>query len=155
MIQRIQSIYLFFVFILTALLFFFPLAEFIIPGGIDSYIFKFGGIIQSSDNNPLTYASTFEIGVLIAVISLISLITIFLYKKRTLQIRLCIYNTILMFALIVMIAIYSYMAIRDLDAKFVFNFASSFILISMILSILAFRKIRRDEQLIRGLDRIR
>jgi len=154
MIQRIQSIYLFLIFILFALLFVFPLAGFI-SADMNNYLFRFNGIIENIANDPARYANTFEVGVLIAVISLISLTTIFLYNKRNLQIRLCIYNTILMVALACIIAVYSLLASRDLNAEFVFKFASSFIIISIILSVLAFRKIRQDEQLIRGLDRIR
>ncbi len=145
---------MFIVFILTALLFLFPLAEFL-PADLDHYSFKFNKIIQDSNINPIRYASTFEVGALIAVISLMSLIIIFLYKKRTIQMRLCLYNTILLVALAVIIVIYSILAVKDLEAKFMFKFASAFILISIILSILAFIKIRQDEQLIRGLDRIR
>ncbi|MFC2097685.1 DUF4293 domain-containing protein [Bacteroidota bacterium] len=151
MIQRIQSIYLFLTFIILGLLFFLPFAELLTPN-MESYIFRFTGIVQNSDN---TYTSTLAITVLVAVTCLISLTTIFLYKKRTLQIRLCIYNSLLLVGLIICIALYSYLAIKDLDATYKFNFASIIPVIAIILTILAFRKIRQDDQLVRGLDRIR
>ena len=151
MIQRIQSIYLFLAFVILGWIFFLPFAEFLTTNG-ESYIFKFNGIEQNADN---IYTSTLAVTVLVAVTCLISLITILLYKKRNLQIRLCIYNSLLLIGLLICIALYSYLAIKDLDAVYNFNFASILPFIALILIVLAFRRIRQDDQLVRGLDRIR
>lgn len=135
-------------------MFFLPFAKFLTPE-LDSYIFTHSGIEPLIDGSQNKYTSTMAITVLISIVCLISLITIFLYNKRGLQVRLSIFNAIFIFALIVLMGLYSYLAITDLKADYQFKFASVIPVISFILSIMAFKKIRKDELLIRSIDRIR
>jgi hypothetical protein len=74
----------------------------------------------------------------------------FLYKKRMLQMRFNIFNSILLVALQGFIVYY---IVRG--TGFIFTVQSIFPVISLILSILAIRNILKDELLIKSLNRLR
>jgi hypothetical protein len=76
----------------------------------------------------------------------------FLYKKRILQMRFNIFNSILLVALQGFIVYY---IISYISNGFIFTIQSVFPAISLILSILAIRNILKDEFLIKSLNRIR
>lgn len=93
--------------------------------------------------------------ILISLIIFITLITLFLFKKRILQIRLIIINIILMLGLIGLIYFYVYQIKQFGIYKSHFQFPCLYPIISLILSYLAIRSIGRDEALVRSIDRIR
>jgi len=137
MIQRIQSIYLLISFILITLMLFLPLVI------IDEMV------INASNKQ------TLAVTILVSLIALISLVTIFLYKKRNLQVRLCIYNMLLMVAVEGLLYYYVYKITKELDAIVQYQFAAILPLIALILTYLALRAIRRDDAIVKSLDRIR
>ena len=105
MIQRIQSLYLFGAFILNVLMFFIPVLRFLLSGGELYYFYIFG--IFNPENNSVEQ-STIPLIILLVIISLINVLIIFLFKKRVLQIRLCIYNMLLLIGLVILIIFYIY-----------------------------------------------
>jgi len=137
MIQRIQSVYLFLVFCLMATLVFFPIA------------------VSSSINTTLIdFKEGFGTGLAIGV-GIMAFITIFLYKNRQRQIRIC-YALILVEILIY--ALYfiferNYLSLADFYQHARFTFVFPFI--AIIFLFLAIRAIRKDEKLVRSLDRLR
>jgi hypothetical protein len=78
----------------------------------------------------------------------------FLYRKRLLQMRFNIFNSILLVALQGFIVYYIVDKVAG-QTKFIFTIQSGFPLISLILSILAIRNILKDELVIRSLHRLR
>ena len=130
MIQRIQTVYLFFVFCLMVILAFIPFS------------------LSSS------FLMGFNTGYFTAI-AISTIITIFLYKKRIWQIKIC-YAVLL---LLVLIYAFNFIFDRQLlplseffrhtRLTFVFPF------IACILVYLAIRGIKKDEKLIRSLDRLR
>jgi hypothetical protein len=78
----------------------------------------------------------------------------FLYKKRMLQMRFNIFNSILLVALQGFI-VYYIASFFNQEITFKFSIQSIFPVISLILSILAIRNILKDELLIKSLNRIR
>ncbi len=94
--------------------------------------------------------------VLAAVIALIAMVTIFLFRKRILQIRLSIFNALLMLGFYGLF-IYQLWDIKQIVDTFSFSgkIALTFPLISLILDYLAIRNIGADEILVRSLDRLR
>jgi hypothetical protein len=92
---------------------------------------------------------------LVSVIALVSLFTIFLFKKRQLQIKLTQINCILMFLIYAIGFVYGQYFISDTNYTIVPGFSISFPLLSIIIAQLAVRNIRKDEKLVRSLDRIR
>jgi hypothetical protein len=97
-------------------------------------------------------------GILLVLTAILPLVTMFLYKRRMLQIRLCAVNIVLLIGVVVFVAIYYYLnSILD-GAEFTarsFSITAIFPLLSLILTYLAARAIFRDEMLVRSLDRIR
>jgi hypothetical protein len=91
--------------------------------------------------------------------AIVPLVTLFLFKKRLLQIRLCAVNIVLLLGTLIFIAIYYYLGSRFF-AEFSyevrgFKIAAIFPLLSLVLTYLAARAIFKDEMLVRSLDRIR
>lgn len=135
MIQRIQSLYLFIVTVLFASLF-------------------FTNIVMINNVEYGVTNSVFMI-ILTSVIALLALGTIFCFINRTLQVRVSIFNMLLMLGWYVMAA---YVTYKDLgvifwngDMKIVLTFP----LISMILDYLAIRGILKDDALVKSYDRLR
>jgi hypothetical protein len=77
-----------------------------------------------------------------------------LYRKRMLQMRFNIFNSILLVVLQGFI-VYYIVSFASRTTNFVFTIQSVFPVISLILSILAVRNILKDELLIRSLHRLR
>ena len=155
MIQRIQSLYLLAASILTGLMLVLPFAEIIAADGT-IYSFGSGGLSRLEGDAWLPVIGAIPLFVLILVIAALLLVTIFLYRNRRLQMRICVYSIILEFGLIGLGYYYFFMAFRDIDVS---NYAVRLPVIVPILSIiviyLAFRAIRKDDILVRSIDKIR
>ncbi len=152
MIQRIQSLFLLAAIIIQTLFLAFPLAFF----NMTDYnlVFKAKGFMDASSNEILLKTSALLI--LSIGIPLLTLITIFQFKKRILQIRLCVYNILINIGLIGMLfmQISSFMKNNPVEAK-TYGLAMAIPLASIILLFLAFRGIRKDEVLVKAYDRLR
>jgi len=126
MIQRIQSVYLFFVFCLMAAIVFFPIY---------------------SNLHWLVSGIT-------GIVALLAIVAIFLYKNRGMQIRI----SYIMLLLLISIYCFSfvdwqYWSITNFYQHARFTFVFPFI--AIILLFLAIRAIKKDEKLVRSLDRLR
>ncbi len=151
MIQRIQTVYLFIALVLTGCLFFLDLAEFSTIS--DHLLLQINGITSSETS--IIMMPTVAL-FLLQIITSISIVTsIFLYKKRILQIRLSGFNMGLLLGISVLIFYFSKVAAREFDAELAFRWPLVLPLISIIFVYLAIRAIGKDEALIRSLDRIR
>ncbi len=127
-----------------------PLATFTYNG--DEVLFEAMGIYLNGSLSDSTWG-LFVIG---GISALLSLVTLFLYKKRMLQIRLSIFNMVVMvgFYLFFGFVLYRVNAVDNLH----FQRAGVGIimpLIAIILTILAIRRIGADEALVRSLNRLR
>ncbi|MDR1339309.1 MAG: DUF4293 domain-containing protein [Prevotellaceae bacterium] len=139
MIQRIQTLYLFIVIVLQAVLLSTFIAKYTDSAGKEI-------IVKTMDISLLAALSSFT--------AMIPAISMFLYRKRMLQMRFNIYNSILLVALQGFV-IYYIIKYMNSGTGFVFTIQSVFPAISLILSILAVRGILKDELLIKSLNRIR
>ena len=153
MIQRIQTIYLFLCFLLTAGLLTGSFAELLSSKG-EVYTFNQFSI-SSEFSSDTVFMSTWPVAALVIAISGIFLISIFLFKKRVLQARLCILNILLLTGLGALIFLYSRLAVTELDAKITYSFMNIVIPVAIILSYISNKKIRLDEALVKSYDRIR
>lgn len=153
MIQRIQTVYLLIVSALNLAVVFLPLAT-VQADGI-FYSFDVSGMSTVAPPETLVYPA-WALMALSAIISLLALATIFLYRRRMLQIRLCTFNTLLIVGFYGLFAFYLWKLAGTLDS-FTFNFriALAVPLVSLILNWLAIRAIGADEILVRSLDRLR
>ncbi len=155
MIQRIQTVYLFLVAVITVLMFFIPFA--IVTNGDVMYKFMACGLRDAVTNQ-------FAVGymvlpILLCVNLLASFVTIFLFKKRMLQIRISIFNAILFVLLYIVIGgtFYFDFLMEGTFENYATSLGYSLILplVNIILTILAIRAIGADEALVRSVDRIR
>lgn len=154
MIQRIQTLYLLLIVILTTVTAAMPVAGLI---GTDTvkYLLGFNGISVVEANQTVLITNTWALSAMSVLIPLIALVTIFLFKKRILQIRLTIINTVLMIGYYGLLFIYLWQASKHLNADWYLEVISAFPLIGIILNFLAIRSIGKDEALIKSLNRIR
>jgi|YNPMSStandDraft_2_1061718.scaffolds.fasta_scaffold21007_1 hypothetical protein len=149
MIQRIQSLFLFLSAILLFILFWFPLAVLQLDNETFYEIYTKGYIID--ENVEYSYSLLIFNGITF----LLSLIIIILYKNRILQMRLCIYNFILIlgFQGIIFYAIYA--TAMNLKAETFLEYYAILPAIAAILHFISFMYIKRDEELVKSADRIR
>ena len=99
-------------------------------------------------------------GIVLAVTTLLPLVTIFLYNKRLVQIRLCVSEIVLLVGSAIFISLYCYRLYEVLSGVmsgmiFSVSFAAIMPVVSIIFVVLAIRGIAKDEALVRSLDRIR
>lgn len=154
MIQRIQTLYLLFVSALLAVTLFAPLAWFAGEAG-DFRLYAFAlRTLEGETLQPAPY-----LGVLLALACALPLLTIFLFRRRLLQIRLCVVEAVLLVGAIVMEGIYYYLACRAFGelphhAEGLCP-AVGLPLVGLLFVWLAARAVFRDELLVRAADRIR
>jgi hypothetical protein len=172
MIQRIQSIHLLIVSILMLFMLVSKIAEIAVEraesAGIESASSEteiveyrnYGAKLYMDDKTKLL-VSTFPITILTVIIGLVSFMNIFLYSSRIRQIRLCIFNILLLLGLSGLIYYYfTYIRKQILGSGLViadhsFKITVIFPVLSIILTYMAFRAIRRDELLVRSYERLR
>lgn len=166
MIQRIQSIYLFLTTALMAVFLFLPIAQFDTTDGI--YSFTAQGIstveamttpVQDSAaavTQTSVFTPTWGVFVLGTVIAVLSFITIFLYKNRPTQARICMINAFFLVTFYIVIFLSGYTFREDLSASNI-SWTAYIVMpfVALILDILAYKAINKDERLVRSLDRIR
>jgi hypothetical protein len=147
MIQRIQSLYLLLVVVCYILLFFFPVATY----STMEASFRFS-ILQITNSNP---AGTIPLIAVVIMLAVAVIITIFLYKKRTLQIKV---TAIILLVHIALVAGLFYVAdtlAKKFGAPAVYEAGAYIAIIPLVFLVLANRAIRKDEKLVKSTDRLR
>ena len=129
--------------------------------GVDGHQVTLSAFTISDAEGVLSYASAW-LGAVLAVATLLPFVTIFLYKNRQLQIRLCGVECVLLLGAVLLVGAFTYSVCNNIFADFDITWANIAIrfpvilpLISLVLTPLAMRAILRDELLVRSLDRIR
>ena len=155
MIQRIQTAYLLIVAGLFIALMFLPFAT--IQSGSDLYSFDITGLNTLVQPSELIHP-TWSLMAIAAIISLLSFVIIFMYKKRMLQIRICVFSTFLIIGFCALAGFYLWQFGKSPelpDMKISMRLWAAFPIISIILNYLAIRNIGADEVLVRSLERLR
>jgi hypothetical protein len=155
MIQRIQSVYLFIMALFSSLL---------IPGSFLNFTEKTGSVIRVSFNEVVRYNAgkatelvekLMPLSVLIVLIPVISLVTIFFFKKRKFQLQLSRFLILLAGILVVVIIHVCLSIVSKFDAEFIPGLKMILPVLILIISILAYTGIKKDEQLVKSYDRLR
>lgn len=149
MIQRIQSLFLLISVILLLILLWAPLAILQIDENTFYEIYTKGYVFE----NDVQYS--YSLWIFNAVTIFIAFVTIFLYKNRILQMRICMYNFILLLGLQGVIAYTVYATASNLKAEVFLQYAAVLPVVAAILHLIAFKYIKRDEELVKAADRIR
>ena len=165
MIQRIQTVYLAIVLILSFVCLCSTVGEWLVAGEAvaDFSNFTFGakGAFKSLDET----SGPWCLGVLLTVVIVLTSMTIMLYRKRMRQLRLTIISTILLVGWVACYALFAWKYdlmindlaenIKDATPTFHLRFVGIMPVLNIILNCLAIHGIRKDEALVRSLDRMR
>lgn len=155
MIQRIQTLYLAGIVIIGMLLLFLPFAG--IVGYADSFLLKATGIYQVAEGEKVS--GTVPLLCLVALGAVVALLAVSLYKSRKKQMRLCNLNLLVHAGLMVSIFLYAedakLLTTSSDDALVNYKLGTYLPLISMVLSLLAGRAVKKDDKLLRSVDRLR
>ena len=153
MIQRIQTLFLLIAAALMGVLCFVPFASFLWEGEV--FRQTVWGVQAISENASVENFGTIPMGILTLLSAVLPLVTIFLYKHRGLQMRLCIVEIVLLLGVSVYMAMYLFRSSSEITDKVVFSVVDLFPILAMFLSFLAFKRIMKDHLLVKSLDRIR
>ncbi|HNS16608.1 MAG TPA: DUF4293 domain-containing protein [Bacteroidales bacterium] len=161
MIQRIQTVYLIIAFLAIILAFFFPVAAYTYGDSIDTYLgtvsFFLYGLEKQPDTLEVSYKFLFYMPLIIISVLILVLIAlgIFQFRKRLRQLRSVNFAILLNIVLIVLFFFYTDKLSKDLAIQTVYRLGSVFPLISLVFLVLAMYGIKKDERLVRSLDRLR
>jgi predicted neutral ceramidase superfamily lipid hydrolase len=155
MLQRIQTIYLLIIAILSGITIFSPIADLINTTDNLLYLVDFRGINLIQQTGNVLVSTTWLLSAFAAVFGIIALITLFSYKNRVKQIRLSVINMLFMLGYYILLVIYIWSASKGLHAEWHLHFATVLPLICLILNYLAIGAIGKDEKLVKSLHRIR
>ena len=158
MIQRIQSVFLLLLITSMTTFLFVPLWE---KTDIETaethemYAFVYKVTLENETQaNPFPYA---VVGALAVLIIVVALIEIGAYKNRVMQLKLGMLNAVLIVASLAVAGYYWYTLGRMVVPHVPVGFGLGLILpaIAMVFNRMALRFIKRDEDLVRSVDRIR
>ena len=156
MIQRIQTVYLVLALVCMTIFYFVPFGSVTVQSeaGIEDISLGLYGA-DFSVNGELEHFSSLPLLILLSFVALIIVATIFLYKHRILQIRMCIFNAVLSLGCSGLSFFYLYQASEKYGTDFSSNVLVVLPIVAAIFIILALRSIAKDEALVRSIDRIR
>ena len=152
MLQRSQTLFLLWVFILSQFLLLGPITRFTLEGS--EFVLKHSGLFDAAGEK--MEVATWPLSVLFIAVAVLALLNIFLFKHRMLQMRIVVFLILLNAGMVLMMFYYTFVAKSKLEGALVLH-QWRFVVppISMILLYFAFRRIRRDELLVKAFDRIR
>ena len=150
MIQRIQTLYLLAVVALGIALIWLPVVQFVTPEEAAEL-----QIWELSALGGVPLPGLWGLLVTTILIPVLALIDIFLYKKRLLQARLNIFTVMLCLGYYGVLAIYIWQAILALGVDWHILPSACIPLVCFVLTLMATRRILKDEALVRAADRIR
>ncbi len=155
MIQRIQSFYLALTTILSLLF---------LDGGILSFINNSGSVIQvtfrgvlennGTDNSEMIL-SALPLTVIIVVIPLLAITTMLLFKKRKIQLKFAVAGIIFSALFILLLIYYAVNICSEYSASVTPGLLMAVPVIILIFNVLAYRGIKKDDNLVKSYDRLR
>jgi len=155
MIQRIQSVYLLVVFLITCIMFFANPKYAIFKGTANQAQSTEIRYITNVDSAKVSSIKPFHF-LLVTAIGLSAVVALFLYKKTDWQKKLCIYNTLLSLVLAVLLYIdYSFISNKHTEMLSSIGFHAVWPFVTAFLYFLAWRAIKSDENLLNSMDRLR
>lgn len=157
MIQRIQTVWLFLASGSLLLLFLFPYLQFFDNFGVAMAV-KVTGIYQGISTGVVQTESFILQTIATVLIALIPLVTIFNFRDRKKQLKLCYINVVV----IILFGIWLYFTASDAVTSFnksihLENIGIGALLVplSVVFLALAVKGIRKDQKLIKSVDRLR
>ncbi|MDC1106929.1 DUF4293 domain-containing protein [Prolixibacteraceae bacterium] len=153
MIQRIQSLFLLLSAIVMAGLFVPTLAW--IKTKSETFAMELTKFTPQLPLNDADSASLMPLVIFVCLIIILSLVTIFMYSNRVMQIRITVINLILKLGVVGVAYFYAVASAALIQGEVMVNYVLVFPVIALIFDYLAIRSIGKDEALVRAADRIR
>ena len=151
MIQRKQSVFLLLAVIISVICLSLPVGFYLPKGmGLDDTLMN---LWIRHGNGAIDFA-TCPLFIILLVSSVISLLTIFAYKNRKLQVLLCNIIMLLNAGWYIAYAVFGTVKVPE-EMTFRPALAAAFPLVAVILTLMARRGVIADEKLVRAADRIR
>ena len=161
MIQRIQTVYLALAILTAVCALLFYSVSYWVEGTLVASI---GSIRYWTDNQVLSdnLSSTWPLSIPLVLVILLNVMAIFLFRKRMRQLRIALFSTILLVGYVLALAFCTWfckeqiaMLLDTTDLSMTFGISAFLPLVGIILNCMAIRGIRKDEALVRSLDRLR
>lgn len=149
MIQRIQSVYLLVVTILMVVCMCTPVGSIIAS---TNEISEFGNLYITLPDGTKDYA-TWALFAILFVVAVLSFATIFMFRKRMLQIRLTIFSSVMLIGYYLALVAYIFMLAEN--TGFTPSWTVCLPFVGIVLNWLAIRGIGADEALVKAYDRLR
>ncbi len=151
MIQRIQTLYLLAVLVLSALMCTGDLIK--MDNGTGTvFSMGFAGLGEAGGN---IVQRLWPLSVILAIVPLMTLVDIFLYKKRKAQMRITMLVLLLSLGTLILGAFYVFMFDKKIGVTVLWSVKVVFPFICAILAWLAYRNIMKDDLMVRSYDRLR
>ena len=152
MLQRSQTLFLLGVFILSLLLLTGPIAHFSLEGS--EFLLRYSGLYNAAGER--MEVVTWPLSAIFIISVVLTFLDIFFYRNRMRQMRIAIFLILLNAGILGMMFFYTSVARGRLeDALVLYQWRFVVPPVCMILLYFAFRRIRRDELLVKAYDRIR
>ena len=157
MLQRIQTVYLILVAVLMTLAAVLPVAEYFDVAKNIVYQLDMRGFVQlNPDGTFLSAISTNPVTFIFGIILVVTIMTIFKYKNRKQQFRLCTINFLLILIYTIVLAVVIFVGKNKLvGTELTLKIPAVFSIVALILNYLAMRGIAKDENLVKSMDRLR
>jgi predicted ferric reductase len=157
MLQRIQTVYLILVAVLMTLAAVLPVAEYFDVAKNIVYQLDMRGFVQlNPDGTFLSAISTNPVTFIFGIILVVTIMTIFKYKNRKQQFRLCTVNFLLILIYTIVLAVVIFVGKNKLvGTELTLKIPAVFSIVALILNYLAMRGIAKDENLVKSMDRLR
>jgi hypothetical protein len=150
MIQRIQTVYLFLITVLAVVALCLPVGRFLQDGLLTAELYN---LYIAPVKGEAVYAP-WALFALLLVVAVSSFACIFLFKKRMLQVRMIIFNALLLIGYYIAYGVFAFILAKEWGT-FALGWSACLPAVALILDYLAFRAVMKDEMIVRSLDRLR
>jgi len=151
MIQRIQSLFLFGVAVLSGIML---TGDLLIMNSGSGKLFTIGFQGLGEEGGEIIQR-LWPLSFIMALVPVLALVAIFLYRKRSTQMRVTMIVILLSLGTLILGAFYVIMFDRKIDVTIIWKIKVVFPLVSAILAWLAYRAILRDDLIVKSYDRLR
>jgi hypothetical protein len=155
MIQRIQSIYLSLILLLSISFFRRSVFNCIDEKGQVIDVLLTGIMTDQSGQVISSITALWPLTLILIIIPLISLVTILTFRNRKIQLILAMWVVIFSSGLIIALAVYAYIMIHSYKLSIVPGIKTAIPVLMFVFSILAYRGILKDHRLVKSYDRLR
>lgn len=151
MIQRIQTVYLFLIAVLAVTALCLPAGRWTLDGALQAQLYPLHVCLADGG----TVGDGWALFALLLIVAVSSMTAIFLFRKRMLQVRITLFNALLLLGYYVVMGVFVAMLGKPEWGGFTVGWAAGLPAVALILDYLAFRAIMKDEMIVRSLDRLR